>query len=194
MDDRAYQPYLPDDPPSPTRRRPRATSAHRFTGASATRPPTTSSFSGRSTPRPGTGATTPRCSSSSGAAARCCSTSRCPARSSGRHAGRGRSDGHPGRAPVVATANDKAVEMLGPARSVRRRPWSRSARTSRRWCTDTRTTRAPHVLDELRCIPNRYLYESNGVRRGMWTLTWFLDLLGAEVAERAASLGVSREE
>jgi sugar (pentulose or hexulose) kinase len=44
------------------------------------------------------------------------------------------------------------------------------------------------------CIPNHYLYESNGVRRGMWTLTWFLDLLGEEVAARAASLGLSREE
>jgi sugar (pentulose or hexulose) kinase len=28
----------------------------------------------------------------------------------------------------------------------------------------------------------------------MWTLTWFLDLLGDEVAERAASLGLTREE
>ena len=28
----------------------------------------------------------------------------------------------------------------------------------------------------------------------MWTLTWFLDLLGDEVAERAASLGLSRED
>ena len=44
------------------------------------------------------------------------------------------------------------------------------------------------------CIPHRYLYESHGVRRGMWTLTWFLDLLGPELAERAATLGVSREE
>ena len=33
----------------------------------------------------------------------------------------------------------------------------------------------------------------HGVRRGMWTLTWFLDLLGPEVAERAASSGLSRE-
>ena len=42
-------------------------------------------------------------------------------------------------------------------------------------------------------VPHRYLYESNGVRRGMWTLTWFLDMLGDEVAERAVSLGLSRE-
>ena len=44
------------------------------------------------------------------------------------------------------------------------------------------------------CVPHRYLYESHGVRRGMWTLSWFLDLLGPELAERAATLGVSREE
>ena len=44
------------------------------------------------------------------------------------------------------------------------------------------------------CIPHRYLYESHGVRRGMWTLSWFLDLLGPELSERAATLGVSREE
>ena len=43
-------------------------------------------------------------------------------------------------------------------------------------------------------VPKRYLYESNGVRRGMWTVTWFLDLLGDEVAERAQSLGLTREE
>ena len=28
----------------------------------------------------------------------------------------------------------------------------------------------------------------------MWTLSWFLDLLGEEVADRAASLGLTREE
>ena len=28
----------------------------------------------------------------------------------------------------------------------------------------------------------------------MWTLSWFLDLLGPEFAERAATLGISREE
>jgi sugar (pentulose or hexulose) kinase len=51
-----------------------------------------------------------------------------------------------------------------------------------------------HFWTNFACIPHRYLYESNGVRRGMWTLTWFLDLLGAEVADRAALLGLTREE
>ncbi len=52
----------------------------------------------------------------------------------------------------------------------------------------------PHFWTNFACIPHRYLYESHGVRRGMWTLSWFLDLLGDEVAERAASLGLSREQ
>ena len=44
------------------------------------------------------------------------------------------------------------------------------------------------------CVPNKYLYESHGMRRGMWTLTWFLDLLGEEFADAAASAGISREQ
>ncbi len=51
-----------------------------------------------------------------------------------------------------------------------------------------------HFWTNFACIPHRYLYESHGVRRGMWTLSWFLDLLGEEFAERAESLGLSREE
>ncbi len=43
------------------------------------------------------------------------------------------------------------------------------------------------------CIPHRYLYESHGIRRGMWTLTWFMDLLGPEFAAAAAARGVTRE-
>jgi len=44
------------------------------------------------------------------------------------------------------------------------------------------------------CVPHRYLYESGGVRRGMWTLSWFLDLLGPEFAAAAAAQHISREE
>ncbi len=42
-------------------------------------------------------------------------------------------------------------------------------------------------------MPGRYLYESHGIRRGMWTLTWFMDLLGPEFAAAAAARGVTRE-
>ena len=43
------------------------------------------------------------------------------------------------------------------------------------------------------CVPRKYLYESHGIRRGMWTLSWFMDLLGPEFAAAAAAAGVSRE-
>jgi hypothetical protein len=56
---------------------------HRFTGRSATPPPTTSRSSGRSTPTRGSGATTPRCSSAWNIPARCSSSCSCRATSRG---------------------------------------------------------------------------------------------------------------
>jgi sugar (pentulose or hexulose) kinase len=44
------------------------------------------------------------------------------------------------------------------------------------------------------CVPSRYLYESHGIRRGMWTLSWFIDLLGGEFTEAAARCGLSPEQ
>ena len=103
--------------------------------------------------------------------------------------------GMPPGIPVIATANDKAVEMLGSGIL-----GSTTALVSLgTYVTAMVPGRENHknpanFWTNFASIPNRYLYESNGVRRGMWTLTWFLDVLGAEVAERAASLGLSREQ
>ncbi len=97
--------------------------------------------------------------------------------------------------PVVATANDKAVEMLG-AGPVG--PTTALISLGTYICAMVQGTtnhRTPtNFWTNFACVPHRYLYESSGVRRGMWTLTWFLDLLGPEVAERATSMGISREE
>ena len=103
--------------------------------------------------------------------------------------------GIPAGIPVVATANDKAVEMLG-AGSLGDTTALISLGTYICAMVHGRENhKGPrNFWTNFGCIPCRYLYESNGVRRGMWTLTWFLDLLGAEVAERAASLGLSREQ
>jgi sugar (pentulose or hexulose) kinase len=103
--------------------------------------------------------------------------------------------GIPAGIPVVTTANDKAVEALG-AGSLGETTALVSLGTYIAAMVHGRENhKAPeHFWTNFACIPHRYLYESDGVRRGMWTLTWFLDLLGDEVAERAASLGVSREE
>ena len=103
--------------------------------------------------------------------------------------------GLPAGIPVVTTANDKAVETLGTGPLGERAalislgtyiggivPGHVNHKTPTEFWTN------------FACVPHRYLYESHGIRRGMWTLTWFLDLLGPELAERAAALGVSREE
>ena len=96
--------------------------------------------------------------------------------------------------PVVATANDKAVEMFG-AGSLDESTALVSLGTYIAAMVHGRENHqaATAFWTNFACIPHRYLYESNGVRRGMWTLSWFLDLLGDEITERAASLGLARE-
>jgi sugar (pentulose or hexulose) kinase len=97
--------------------------------------------------------------------------------------------------PVVATANDKAVEMLGAGDLGETSALISLGTYIAAMVHGHENHKSPsNFWTNFASVPNRYLYESNGVRRGMWTLTWFLDLLGPELAERAASLGVSREE
>jgi sugar (pentulose or hexulose) kinase len=97
--------------------------------------------------------------------------------------------------PVVATANDKAVEMLGAGVLNDTAALVSLGTYIAAMVHGHENHHVPAKFwTNFACVPNRYLYESHGVRRGMWTLTWFLDLLGVEVAERAASHGLSREE
>jgi sugar (pentulose or hexulose) kinase len=53
---------------------------------------------------------------------------------------------------------------------------------------------ALNFFPTLACIPFKYVYESNGVRRGMWTVSWFKKLIGEELVTEAAKLSVSEEE
>ena len=103
--------------------------------------------------------------------------------------------GLPEGIPVVATANDKAVEALGSGSLdgttalVSLGTYIASmvhGRENRKTPTEFWTNFA--------CVPDRYLYESHGIRRGMWTISWFLDLLGDELAAAAAAQGLSREQ
>lgn len=102
--------------------------------------------------------------------------------------------GLPEGVPVVQTANDKAVEMLGagtlgPTTAL----VSLGTYIAAMVHGHTNHRNPQHFWTNFASVPHRYLYESGGVRRGMWTLTWFLDLLGPEVAAAAASAGISRE-
>jgi len=103
--------------------------------------------------------------------------------------------GIPQGIPVVATANDKAVEALGSG--------SLSEKTAL-ISLGTYIAAMVHGRENLKtpsqfwtnfaAIPGKYLYESHGIRRGMWTISWFTDLLGEGVAEKAESLGLSPEQ
>ncbi len=103
--------------------------------------------------------------------------------------------GIPAGLPVVSTANDKAVEALG-AGPIGETTALVSLGTYIAAMVPGHENHegAASFWTNFGASPHRYLYESHGVRRGMWTLSWFLDLLGPELVERAASLGVSREE
>jgi sugar (pentulose or hexulose) kinase len=102
--------------------------------------------------------------------------------------------GIPAGIPVVATANDKAVEMLGCGSLGETTALVSLGTYIAAMVHGRENHKAPSSFwTNFACVPHRYVYESDGVRRGMWTLTWFLDLLGDEVAERAESLGLSRE-
>jgi sugar (pentulose or hexulose) kinase len=103
--------------------------------------------------------------------------------------------GIPAGLPVVVTANDKAVEALG-AGSIDGHTALVSLGTYIAGMVHGASNRqdAQQFWTNFGCVPGRYLYESHGIRRGMWTLTWFMDLLGPEFAAAAHAQGRTREE
>ena len=97
--------------------------------------------------------------------------------------------------PVVATANDKAVEMLGAGALGDGEVLLSLGTYIAAMVHGAVNHQSPTAFwTNLACIPHRYLYESAGIRHGMATVTWFLDLLGPEFAAAAVARGVSREE
>jgi sugar (pentulose or hexulose) kinase len=102
--------------------------------------------------------------------------------------------GFPAGLPVVQTANDKAVEALGTGVLGERRALVSLGTYICAMVHGSENHKSPTAFwTNFACVPHRYLYESHGIRRGMWTLSWFLDLLGPEIEERAAQEGLSRE-
>jgi sugar (pentulose or hexulose) kinase len=102
--------------------------------------------------------------------------------------------GLPEGIPVVQTANDKAVEALGSGSLDERTALVSLGTYIASMVHGHENRKTPQAFwTNFACIPYRYLYESHGIRRGMWTVSWFLDLLGPEPAEAAAAQGLSRE-
>ena len=103
--------------------------------------------------------------------------------------------GIPEGLPVVTTANDKAVEALGTGSLGERTALISLGTYIAAMVHGHENRKTPtEFWTNFACVPHKYLYESHGIRRGMWTLSWFLDLLGPELAVAAAAEGVAREQ
>ncbi len=103
--------------------------------------------------------------------------------------------GLPKGLPVVATSNDKAVEGLGTGcmgestACVSLGTYTAAMMEGKEFVRDTK-----YFWSKFSCVPNKYLYDSNGIRRGMWTISWFRDILGEGYLQVAKEKGLSAEE
>ena len=103
--------------------------------------------------------------------------------------------GIPDNIPVVATANDKAVEALGSGTLNENTALvSLGTYIAGMIHGETNPKNSTHFWTNFADIPYEYLYESNGIRRGMWTVSWFKELLGEDLVKKAEKLGLSAEE
>lgn len=103
--------------------------------------------------------------------------------------------GFPEHLPVVATANDKAVEALGAGICGKNSCLISLGTYIAGMIQGERNIRnCVNFWPNFACIPNQYLYESNGIRRGMWTVSWFANLVGEDYRRAAKSMGMSSEE
>jgi sugar (pentulose or hexulose) kinase len=103
--------------------------------------------------------------------------------------------GIPAGIPVIATANDKAVEVLGAGLI-----GDKTALISLGTYIGGMVNGFANLKDTTSCfsnlasIPHRYLFESYGIRRGMWTVNWIKELFGDEIALKSKVLGMTPEE
>jgi len=107
----------------------------------------------------------------------------------------GAQTGIPSGIPVVATANDKAVEALGaglmPGNTalISLGTYIGGMVYGDKYIKDSQT-----FFSNLASIPNHYLYESGGIRQGMWTVSWLRKLFGDDVIREGHRLTISPEE
>ncbi|MEI8095768.1 MAG: FGGY-family carbohydrate kinase [Spirochaetales bacterium] len=97
--------------------------------------------------------------------------------------------------PVVSTANDKAVEALGSGLiSANTGLVSLGTYITSMVYGSKNLPEAKSFFTNLSCVPQQYLYESGGIRRGMWLISWYKSILGEEFAAKAQSEGFSVED
>lgn len=95
--------------------------------------------------------------------------------------------------PVIATSNDKAVEALGAGlRDDGEALLSLGTYVAAMTVGKSIETSDGAYWVNFGAEPGSYLYESDGVRRGMWTVSWYRDLLsgaGAAISEHELGIG-----
>ena len=102
--------------------------------------------------------------------------------------------GIPAGLPVVSTANDKAVEGLGAGLThggcalVSLGTYITSMMAGYKDAQG-----ASSYWSNPGATPGEFLYESNGIRRGMSTVTWIKELLGSDIGTQAEAHGLSTE-
>lgn len=96
---------------------------------------------------------------------------------------------------VVSTANDKAVEAIG---SGLNKPnvglLSLGTYITSMVFGDKNITDSVNFFTNLSCIPHKYLFESGGIRRGMWLISWYKGIIGDEYGEKAKKAGLMVED
>jgi len=103
--------------------------------------------------------------------------------------------GIPSNIPVVATANDKAVEALGAGLMEKNKALiSLGTYIAGMVPSEINIKNASDFWTNFASVPGKYLLESNGIRRGMWTVSWFTDLFGEGLIKQAEAQQMSPEE
>ena len=103
--------------------------------------------------------------------------------------------GLPQGVPVVATSNDKDVEGLGTGcMGDKTACISLGTYTTAMMEGKENLKGTSYAWPKFSCVPNKYFYDSNGIRRGMWTVSWFRDVLGDSYIQMAKEKGMSAEE
>lgn len=103
--------------------------------------------------------------------------------------------GIPADIPVIATANDKAVEALGAGLIDEHKALiSLGTYIAGMVPSNSNIKNPSRFWTNFAAIPGQYLLESDGIRRGMWTVSWFTDLFGEALVQQAKARKMSPED
>lgn len=104
--------------------------------------------------------------------------------------------GLPEKLPIIASSNDKAVEVLGSGINSEKSVMISLGTfiSAMLYREDTYKGNPKSFWPTLACVPHKYVYESNGIRRGMWTVSWLKNILGEEITIESKKLGLSEED